>query len=327
MKYSIIVPVYNAQRTLDNCLKAIFAAVNDTHEVIVVDDKSTDRSGEIIKRYPCLLISLDARSQAAGARNAGSKKARGQILIFIDSDVIIHKDTLGVIEAGFERYPDIVAMTGMLTRYCPHHDFFSQYKNAYMRFVLKDMPLYVDFLYGSICAIRAANYLLFNESLQLTDDTELGRRYAGLSHKVMFNPALEVTHDKKYSFYSLLRNDFFVPFWWSKSFVLHRGMRDVVMKGRFSHARLWQLIGIAVMACVALLCFGIYIPTLRTIQGALLVLFFSLHVRFFRFLLQEKGVWFLARAVPFSCLDALVMAAGAGAGIVYFTYLRVFLRK
>ena len=93
--------------------------------------------------------------------------------------------------------------------------------------------------------------------------------------------------------------------------MLHRGIRDVVMKGRFSHARLWQLIGIAVMACVALLCFGIYIPALRTIQGALLVLFFSLHVRFFRFLLQEKGIWFLVRAVPFSCLDALVMAAGA----------------
>src|SRR3989344_8458689 len=91
---SIIVPVYNDQVFLEKCLTSIFSSDYKDFEVIVVDDHSKDNSVNIAKKFPCKIIELKTNEGVANARNQGADTAKGDILVFFDSDIMIEKDTL-----------------------------------------------------------------------------------------------------------------------------------------------------------------------------------------------------------------------------------------
>ncbi len=318
MKFSIIIPMYNAQGTIKACLDVIFSSENKDFEVIVVDDKSTDESALIAKTYPCRLITLEENKGAAFSRNIGKDNAQGQILVFIDADVVIKKDTLKLIDKSFKEDKYIVAVTGLLSRECPYKDFFSQYKNLYMHYIFKKCPRFVDFLYGSIIAIERDHFLPFNETFKITDDTELGQRYKKMNKKILLNPELEVIHLKRYNFKNIIQNDFSVPFWWVKSFMLHKGYKDLFKKKRFSHARMNQIISIAVSYLLIASLFFWYRVEVRRVSFILLFIFLFLNWEFFAFLYKEKGLFFLIKSILFAYLDALIMGLGILAGILKF---------
>ena len=91
MLLSIIIPVYNVEPYLKECLDSIFVHQKISHEieVIAVNDGSTDGSGDILneykKQYDFILFEQDS-SGPGGARNTGIKAARGKYLLFVDSD-------------------------------------------------------------------------------------------------------------------------------------------------------------------------------------------------------------------------------------------------
>ncbi len=89
-KISIIIPVYNTQRYLSQCLESVLNQTMREIEVICVDDGSTDESPKILKSYAQkdtrLKIITQPNSGAAACRNNGIKVAQGEYLWFIDSD-------------------------------------------------------------------------------------------------------------------------------------------------------------------------------------------------------------------------------------------------
>ena len=322
LKFSIIIPVHNAQGTLKSCLGSISSSENRDFEVVVVDDKSTDKSVEIAKDYPCRIITLNQNKGTAFSRNTGRDNAKGEILVFIDADVVIKKDTLNIIDASFKKNEDIVAVTGLLSKECPYNDFFTRYKNLYMHYIFRQCPRFVDFLFGSIIAINKDDFLSFNESFRATDDTELGQRYKELNKKILLNQELEVIHLKKYNFKEIIENDFFVPFWWTKSFILHKGYRDIFKKRRFSHARANQLLSILVVYLIVLSLLIVCQQQIWSIRFGLLIIFLILNYGFFRFLYKEKGLLFLIGSVVFTFLDSLIMGLGAITGFFRYLILR-----
>ena len=102
LSLSIIIPSYNSIKTIDKCLSSIFNSRYNNYEVIVVSDNSNDNSDNIIKKYPCKLIKLNKNVGAAAARNIGAKKAKGNILVFLDSDVIIKNNAKKIINNNFK---------------------------------------------------------------------------------------------------------------------------------------------------------------------------------------------------------------------------------
>lgn len=318
MKFSIIVPVYNSHDTLRDCLDSISSSEIKDFEVIVVNAKSTDASAEIAKRYTCKLITLDEKKKASGSRNIGSDNARGEIFVFVDADVAIKKNTLSLIDKNFKEDKDIAAITGVLSKETPHKNFFTQYKNLYMHYIFKRCPRYVDFLYGSLIAIRRDYFLRFDESFKITDDTELGQRYKKLNKKILLNPELEVVHFKKYDFKGIIKNGFFVPFWWAKSFMLHNGYKDIFRKKRFSHARVDQMTSIVISYLLILSLFFWDKAGAITVSSILLITFFLLNYKFFAFLHKERGFFFSIKATLFTYLDMLIMGLGILTGFIYF---------
>lgn len=106
-KFSIIVPVYNVEEYIDDCLKSIFNQSFKDYEVIVVNDGTKDNSMDIVKNYDVKVINQENAGLSA-ARNTGVKSSTGEYLLFIDSDDYIEKDLLKNINNNLKDNPDVL---------------------------------------------------------------------------------------------------------------------------------------------------------------------------------------------------------------------------
>jgi O-antigen biosynthesis protein len=89
---SVIIPAYNAERTLDECLKSVINAAPSEKEIILIDDASTDRTREIASTYPIKLLCQNKNMGQAAAKNLGINQASSEIIAFIDSDCVVNPD-------------------------------------------------------------------------------------------------------------------------------------------------------------------------------------------------------------------------------------------
>jgi len=112
MKFSIIVPVYNVEKYLEKCLNSLLTQSYKNFEVIVVNDGSPDNSEKIINEF----VKKDKRVRyfkkenggLSNARNYGVTKAKGDYLVFVDSDDFIDENLLEVINDNIIDNLDII---------------------------------------------------------------------------------------------------------------------------------------------------------------------------------------------------------------------------
>lgn len=86
MRFSIIIPAYNAEAYLQRCLDSIFSQDFNGYEVIVIDDGSTDGTAALLEGYPQVKVIHQENQGMATARNRGLDAAQGDYILFIDSD-------------------------------------------------------------------------------------------------------------------------------------------------------------------------------------------------------------------------------------------------
>jgi glycosyltransferase involved in cell wall biosynthesis len=101
---SVVVPLYNEERYIDECLRALTAQdyPEDRYEILVVDNNSTDRSLERVAAYPRVRLLHEPEQGDFAARNRGIVEARGDILAFTDADTAPHPDWLRTIAANMK---------------------------------------------------------------------------------------------------------------------------------------------------------------------------------------------------------------------------------
>lgn len=112
-KVSVIIPAYNAEKYIEQCLASVSAQTLEDIEVIAVDDGSTDATRDVISaaaEADSRIILVEQTNQYAGvARNNGMNRATGEFLYFLDADDYIEPETLEVMVASAEQYgTDIV---------------------------------------------------------------------------------------------------------------------------------------------------------------------------------------------------------------------------
>ncbi len=102
MLFSVIIPVYNAEKTLRRCLDSLVSQAEGRAELILVNDGSTDASDEICReyrdRYSGIRYLVQENSGVSAARNAGIELARGTFITFVDSDDYVKDDYFDVLQ-------------------------------------------------------------------------------------------------------------------------------------------------------------------------------------------------------------------------------------
>lgn len=95
-KVSVIIPVYNAQETIKKCIKSVLKQSLDSIQLIIVNDGSTDDTGNIISNFECKTVKVLNKSNGgvSSARNAGIELSEGKYLFFLDADDNIDFDLL-----------------------------------------------------------------------------------------------------------------------------------------------------------------------------------------------------------------------------------------
>src|SRR5262249_21457007 len=109
---SAVIPVHNAEHDLSLCLQSLARSGAKPLECIIVDDASTDASARVAVELGAKVIRMASRLGPASARNLGAAAARASVLVFLDSDVSVHPDTLERIALRFENEPDLDALFG-----------------------------------------------------------------------------------------------------------------------------------------------------------------------------------------------------------------------
>ena len=94
MKVSVIIPTYNEEESIGDCLLSLQSQNIDSYEIVVVDDGSTDKTVDIVKKFNDVKLFTQGHRGAGAARNLGTSKSQGEILVFVDADMTFDKDFL-----------------------------------------------------------------------------------------------------------------------------------------------------------------------------------------------------------------------------------------
>lgn len=104
MKFSIVVPIYNVESYLSECLDSILNQTFQNYEIICINDASTDKSYEILLKYAeknkqIKVINNSSNKGLSYSRNCGIKEAVGEYILFVDSDDMLCRDSLDVLDS------------------------------------------------------------------------------------------------------------------------------------------------------------------------------------------------------------------------------------
>ncbi|MBU2639816.1 MAG: glycosyltransferase family 2 protein [Nanoarchaeota archaeon] len=210
MKISIIIPNYNNKETLNQCLDSIKNLKNPPFEVIVIDDYSTDGSEKIVKN-PNKLIRLEQNGGPARARNIGAKNAKGDFLLFIDSDVLLEKNIIIEIEKILKNKIKAI-IQGVYSKRSKHPGICNRFKDIYYNYYFnRNTGDFTKTLSTHCFLIEKELFLVkggFNENIKNAsiEDAEFGKKID--NEKIFLGRNVKVTHLKNYNLTSLLKTDY-----------------------------------------------------------------------------------------------------------------------
>lgn len=197
---SVIIPVYNEEDRIFDCLTAITNQTVQPLEIIVVDNNSSDQTVVIAERFTSVTIEHESKQGISFARNKGFTVAHGAILARIDADTIVANDWIEQIEVAFTN-KKVQAITGfghnrsgLLT------DTFTNTIWNYSYFNHMKAFLGINVLWGANMAIRKSAWLLaepfvLSNDVRNHEDQDLSLALAAQNIFVTIDPRLVVSID------------------------------------------------------------------------------------------------------------------------------------
>ncbi|MCH8020750.1 glycosyltransferase [candidate division KSB1 bacterium] len=166
----------------------------------------------VAKQFPVKGIELSENHEPAHARNFGSKCSSADILIFIDSDVLIFPETISKIVQAFQEHKDVAAIIGSYDDQPHETSFISEFKNLFHHYVHQKSSELASTFWSGCGAIRKNVFMEaggFSESFKrpAIEDIELGYRLRKTHHKIMLKKEIQVKHLKRWTFWGLIKTD------------------------------------------------------------------------------------------------------------------------
>ena len=208
---SVIIPSFNAEATLEACLCAVSGSHYPPLEVIVVDDASSDRTAEIASSHGSRLLRNKTQFGPAYSRNVGAMAAVGEVLVFVDADVVVNPDAIsqavdclsqGGADAVFGSYVEEAGVPGFLNRF----------KNYQHHFVHQHGPDEPASFWSGCGAIKRSAFMAvggFAAELKFCEDIEFGDALVRGGYRIRLLKQMQAAHLKHYSFLKLVKSDLF----------------------------------------------------------------------------------------------------------------------
>ncbi len=312
-RVSVVIPSHNGATTLSATIEYLQASSSAPHEIIVVDDASTDDTARIAERLNCRVVRCDENIGAARAKNRGAAIASGDVLFFTDDDVVVERDVISLIIETLSD-PQIVGVVGLLDARIPFADFASNYKNLWMRYSYTRLPRErIGVFYTSCAAIRREVFLAlggFDDNYRgasIAEDTEFGQRVWSAGHHIVLDPRVTVVHCKQYTPPQVLVTDFLR----ARALTLMR-LRKWGQPFFTSVPIFYQITVVDIFAALALFVAAALLNNLIlfAIAALLLLEFYALNLGWLAYLTRARGVAFGLRAALFQPLAVLAVGAG-----------------
>lgn len=216
---SVIIPAYNAEKTIRGCLDSLMKQdYTEGYEVIVVDDGSTDSTSKIVSEYKDVRFTRQKNAGPAAARNKGASQARGDIILFTDSDCIPESNWITEMIKPFRNSSDIVGVKGRYkTRQREITAKFVQleYEDKYNYMQKND---HIDFIDTYSAGFKKNVFLEMNGydtefPVACAEDVELSYRLSNKGFKMVFNPDAIVYHIHPNKLSHYLKKKFKFAYW------------------------------------------------------------------------------------------------------------------
>jgi cellulose synthase/poly-beta-1,6-N-acetylglucosamine synthase-like glycosyltransferase len=200
---SIVIPAFNEESVIRQCLFASLYQSVPAAEIIVVDNKSTDGTADLVRQVqaeypdaPLKLLRQDEEQGLIPTRNFGLDRAEGDILGRIDADSILEPDWIEQVQNAFSD-PEVMAATGPVLYYdMPLRRFGLQADDQMRRFVLKLAKKQYHFLFGSNMAVRREAWTIIrndvcrDEADEMHEDIDISVHLADHALKILYVPEM-----------------------------------------------------------------------------------------------------------------------------------------
>jgi hypothetical protein len=302
---SVVVPIRDAGATLREVLVAIRASElpRAAYEIIVVDDASADTSVGIAARYADTVVRLSGRASGpAYARNRGVELARGEVIAFVDGDVVVRPDTLPRMLAKLVERPDLDAVSASHDELPGASNFVSQYWNLLVRFGEQRHSGRCAQFAAGCGAVRRTAFLsagMYDEwrfATACMENVELGERLLAAGNGVLLSSELRVTHLKQWNLFAVCHEV------WSRSRLLARSLGYARMRTAAPSEvvfTLSRMLTPAVALLGTLMLAAAFVPPSHAVEGviALMVLLLT-NLPLHRFYASARGLGFATLSAP-----------------------------
>jgi GT2 family glycosyltransferase len=293
--YSVVMPATDRPPTMDRCVQAILKADDPPDEVIVVDSPTG--------------------MGPAAARNAGATRAKGAILIFVDSDVLVHKDAFTRIRAAFDADPKLAAIFGSYDDVPSLHGVVSTFRNMLHHYVHQGSGGVATTFWAGLGAVRREAFVEvdgFDDwrfRSPSVEDIELGLRLATAGGLIKLDPEIQGTHLKRWGVRSMLLTDLLYRGMPWTALMLDRGPKAARLNLRGSH-------GVAAVAFTL----GLAATVLgrRRLAAPLAAAYFAINLRFYGLMLRRAGPRSAAAAVGLLVVHNTAALGSAPLGVLAF---------
>jgi len=130
---SIIIPAHNEEAYLERTLHSIKNQTSSDYEIIVVLNGCTDKTAEVVEKFEDVKILSLSEANVSRARNYGAGKAKGEILLFLDADTLLGKDTLEKVSADFSSKYSVGFTKAIADSEELKYKLFINFKNFYIK--------------------------------------------------------------------------------------------------------------------------------------------------------------------------------------------------
>jgi glycosyltransferase involved in cell wall biosynthesis len=286
-----------------------------------VSDGSTDGASKVTEAFGAKIIQFEQTQDANACRNRGAEEALGDILVFLDSDVVVKPKTFQCIAQAFAD-EDVDAIVGVYSTDHRHPELASQYKNLWIRYSYLIRKPEIDWIFGAISAIRRDVFWKMGafdaarSSKRGGEDLEFGKRLARSQCRVVLKPDAEVEHLKRHTLQSLLRNDFDRSGGFFR-LALHQG--EVTQSLVHGFANVYPSFIISTLISIPFFVSAFFSPFFSIAAQcaiSLLLLYGALNMPFLIYFAKRKGIGKALQAIGIMLLDHLACASGVLYGLV-----------